>query len=125
MASGFPKSIDQYLDRNQTANYNCLDFVREVWLDMFAIDVTDRLKGLVGAFANRRANLSGVKSFKRIFQPENPCFVVMQRFKYVPHCGIYLDGRILHLKPTGVEFQPLVVARAYFTSIRWYEGIFK
>ena len=114
------KSIDPFLDRLPGKKYNCLDFVREVWLYLSGEDVTDKLSGLIGAFTDRRANLSGVKAFKRLLIPTNPCFVVMQRFKYVPHCGIYLDGRILHLKDSGVEFQPIEVAKSYFQIVRYY-----
>ena len=114
------KSIDSFLDRLPTKQYNCLDFVREVWLYLCGEDVTEKLTGLIGDFTTRRANLSGVKAFRRLKQPINPCFVVMQRFKYVPHCGIYLDGRILHLKDNGVEFQPIEVARSYFQIVRYY-----
>lgn len=114
------KTIDSFLDRMPSKQYNCLDFVREVWLYLSGEDVTEKLTGLIGAFSNRRANLSGVKAFKRLPQPINPCFVVLQRFKYTPHCGIYLDGRILHLKDNGVEFQPLNVARSYYKSVSFY-----
>jgi hypothetical protein len=114
------KSIDPFLDRLPSKSYNCLDFVREVWLHLSGEDVTDKLTGLVGNFEQRKVTLAGVRGFKRLKEPVNPCFVVMQRFKYVPHCGIYIDGRILHLKDIGVEFQPLIVARAYFQTIRYY-----
>jgi|ERR1051326_843931 hypothetical protein len=116
-------SIDPFLDRMPSKTYNCLDFVREVWLYLMGEDVTDKLTGLAGEFAIRRANLSGVKAFKRLQQPIDPCFVVMQRFKYVPHCGIYLDGRVLHLKDSGVEFQPIEVAKSYFQIVRYYQSI--
>jgi hypothetical protein len=113
-------SIDCFLNRMPSNQYNCLDFVREVWLYLRKEDVTEKLTGLIGDFANRKPNLSGVKAFKRLKEPVNPCFVVMQRFKYVPHCGIYLDGRILHLKDSGVEFQPIEVAKSYFQIVRYY-----
>lgn len=117
-------SIDNFLDRMPGPAYNCLDFVREVWKYLTGEDVTDKLTGLIGDFDKRKANLSGVKAFKRLQQPVDPCFVVMQRFKYVPHCGIYLDGRILHLKDNGVEFQPLIVAQSYFQIVRYYASNF-
>lgn len=113
-------SIDQFLDRVPSKQYNCLDFVREVWLYLKKEDVTEKLTGLIGDFSQRKVTLTGVKGFKRLKAPINPCFVVMQRFKYIPHCGIYLDGRILHLKDIGVEFQPLIVAKSYFQTIRYY-----
>lgn len=84
-------------------------------------DITAKLTGLVGAFANRKATVSGVKGFKRLLEPQSPCFIVMQRFRFVPHLGIFLDGRILHLTNRGVQFQPLIVARAYYTNIRYYQ----
>lgn len=112
--------IDNYLDRTPGRAYNCLDFVREVWLGMTGRDVTERLTGLVGAFSQRKPNLSGVKEFRRLNVPEDPCFVVMQRFRCVPHVGIWMKGRVLHLTNRGVQFQPLQVAQAYFTSIRFY-----
>jgi hypothetical protein len=114
-------SVDPFLDRVQTREYNCLDFTREVWLDMTGEDITARLTGLVGAFVDRKPNLSGVKSFKRLPGPISPCIVVMQRFHFIPHVGIFWNGRILHLTNRGVQFQPLVVARQYFISVKYYE----
>ena len=114
-------SVDPFLDRQQTDTYNCLDFTREVWLAMTGVDITQRLTGLVGAFASRRTTVSGVRGFTRLPGPVSPCLVVMQRYKFVPHVGIFLRGRILHLTNKGVQFQPLVVARQYFLSVKYYE----
>lgn len=113
-------SIDVFLDRVPRKGYNCLDFVREVWLYLYREDVTAKLTKLVGDFVNRKVTVSGVKGFKRLQQPESPCFVVMQRSRCVPHVGIYLDGRILHLGSKGVEFAMPIVARRYFTQLRYY-----
>lgn len=113
-------SIDQFLDRMPGPSYNCLNLVREVWLAMTGVDVTDRLTGLVGAFAARGPNLSWAKGFTRLLEPTDPCIVLMQRFKCTPHVGIWIDGRVLHLTARGVQFQPLIVARAYYNTIRYY-----
>lgn len=114
------ESVDPFLDRMPGPGYNCLDFVREVWLAMTGQDITAKLTRLVGAFANRKATVSGVKGFQRLKTPVSPCFVVMQRFKFVPHIGIYLNGRILHLTNKGVQFMPLVVARQYYIGAKYY-----
>jgi hypothetical protein len=114
-------SIDTFLDRVPTGSYNCLDFVREVWLAMTGEDVTQRLTRLTGVFRQRRATITGVRGFRRLEQPVSPCFVVMQRRGFDPHVGIYLDRRVLHLHPRGAEFQPLCVAQAYFKTIRFYQ----
>jgi hypothetical protein len=114
------KSVDVFLDRMPSKEYNCFDFVREVWLYWFDEDVTDKLTGLQGAFADRKANVSGAKAFRRLSIPENPCFIILQRRFSVPHVGIYLDREMLHLKASGVTMEPLNIAKSYFTSIRFY-----
>lgn len=114
------KSIDQFFNRTRTKTYNCLDFVREVWLAMTGEDITDRLVRLQGAFSERKATHTGMKGFTRLETPVSPCFVVMQCRGFEPHVGIYLDRRIFHLGGRGVEYQPLEVARVYFRQIRYY-----
>ena len=121
MAGGNTKSIDRFLDRVPRPGYNCFDFMREVWLYLKGEDLADKFTGLIGDFANRRLNLSAVKGLKHSSKPiADPCFVVMQKKNCDPHCGVYLDGRILHMKEEGVEFQPPVVARYYFRNLRYY-----
>lgn len=114
-------SIDEFLDRTPAPGYNCLDFVREVWLHLKHEDITNKLTGLVGAFKDRKMNPSGMKRFQRLYHPTNPCFVVMQRFLFVPHVGVWLDDKVLHLTGRGVQFMPLAVAKSYFQVIRFYE----
>jgi hypothetical protein len=113
--------VDKFLDRVPLTQYNCFDFVREVWLDWFGEDVALKLNKLVGDFSQRKATISGVKAFTRLKQPKNPCFVVMQRLRCTPHVGIYLDGNLFHLGDRGAEFRPLNVARGYFQTIRFYQ----
>lgn len=113
-------SIDKFLNRMPSKTYNCLDFVREAWLDMTGDDISERLPGLTVAFAERRGSADRVKGFQRLEQPSNPCIAVFQRKNTTPHMGIYLNGRILHLHGNGVEFQPLVVARQYFRRVAYY-----
>jgi hypothetical protein len=114
-------SIDEFLGRMPGPEYNCFDFVREVWLKMKHEDIAEhKLKRLAGPFRNRKWTVSGMKMFQELTNPVDPCFVVMQRPRAQPHVGIWTDGRVLHLKQSGVEFQPLDVAKWYFTDIRFY-----
>lgn len=83
-------------------------------------DVTAKLTGLLGDFSDRKATISGLKGFRRLLEPVNPCFVVFQCKGFEPHIGICLDGRILHLGARGVEFQPLSVAKVYFRTVKYY-----
>lgn len=112
--------VDEFLDRVPGPDYNCLDFTREVWLAWTGEDITAKLTGLVGAFKTREVTTDGVRGFDRLLEPVSPCFVVMQRLRLVPHVGIFLEGRILHMPDRGAEYQPLIVAQAHYHKIRYY-----
>lgn len=113
-------SIDPYLDRVPRKDYNCLSFVREVWLAMTGDDIQERLGRLLDSVTKTgKVSVSSVKGFEWLNEPVSPCFIVMQQYKFVPHVGIYLKGRILHMTERGVQYQPLLVARAYYTNIRY------
>lgn len=114
------QSIDGFLDRQRGRDYNCFDFAAEVWAALTGEDIRKRVQGLARAISARKARPSDLKGFKRLEQPANPCFVLMQRRKFVPHIGIYLDGRILHLTDKGVQFMPLMVARQYYVGAKYY-----
>jgi hypothetical protein len=105
-------SIDKFLDRLPHPGYNCRDFVREVWLELYGEDIASRLESTSLG--------SGLANFKRLALPVSPCFVFMCRARCGPHVGIYLNRRILHMHDSGTEFQPIEVARRYFTEIRYY-----
>jgi hypothetical protein len=116
-------SIDPLLNRTPKPSYNCLDFVTEAWSHLTGdAGVMERLEALnTGIHAkDGRVVLSAVRGFAKLPQPSNPCFVVMQRFKTQPHIGIFYNGRVLHMKENGVEYQPLPVVRRYFTKIGFY-----
>jgi hypothetical protein len=91
--------VDDFLDRVPGADYKCFDFVREVWLRSFGVDVGDQLAGLRAALEHRKVAMSEVKRFtKSDFPVVDPCFVVFQRKRSIPHIGILFDGRVLHLQ---------------------------
>jgi hypothetical protein len=119
-ASNASKSIDSFLDRVPGADYNCMDFTREVWLYLTGEDVVEKLKRLEGSFLNRKVTLSGLKGFTKLARPISPCFAVMQRFKFVPHVGIYIDDRILHMHDKGVALREPNIAQSYYQRIVYY-----
>jgi hypothetical protein len=116
-------SIDLYLDRMPKCDYNCMDFIREVWLGLFGENVKDKLDLLcAGVYSDKGVlKFMALKGFTKLVKPQSPCFVVMQRTKISPHVGIYYKGRLLHLRDNGVEYQPLDVAKRYFTKIGFYK----
>jgi hypothetical protein len=116
-------SVDPLLSRTPSAGYNCLDFVTEAYGHLMGDPgVMDRLNALnEGIHAeDGRVVLSAVRGFQKLERPISPCFVVMQRSKMQPHIGIYYNGRVLHMKESGVEYQPLPVVQRYFTKIGFY-----
>jgi len=108
-------SIDVYLDRKyQRLSYNCYHFVSEVLCDLTGVNLIDQ-KSLHGyrlfkAFANQ---------FVEIPKPENLCIVIFQRPRSVPHVGLFIRGNVLHIKSSGVEYQPLHVVKIGYTSVRF------
>lgn len=114
-------ATDEFLDRVPRSGYNCLDFVREVWLAATGTDIAGAFPRLTGPFKDRRACLSGRKKFKRLLEPSKLCLVFMQRPFTKPHIGVWIDGRVLHLKESGVEFQPLAIACGYYKIISFYQ----
>lgn len=115
-------SIDAFYRRKYNRNsYNCAHFVCEVWEYLTGQRIADRMGGLLAPFADRRASFSLRHDFKRLATPESPCIVLMQRPRFPSHVGIYLDGKIFHIRETGVEFQPIDVASFGFKFLRYYK----
>lgn len=113
-------SVDKYLDRVRHKGYNCWDFTCEVWLELTGEDIRERLPKLVGDFRTRRVTIGGIRGVERLDKPIDPCIVVMQRLRMVPHVGVYLRGRLLHLPNSGAEFRPLDVAKRCYQKVTYY-----
>jgi len=116
-------SIDSLLGRMPRDNYNCLDFAAEAWDHLVGNhDIKARLDALsAGVHAeDGHIILSAIRGFEKLYKPLSPCFVVMQRSKTQPHVGVFYNGRILHMRDNGVEYQPMQVVRRYFTKMGFY-----
>lgn len=110
-------SLDIYLDRRYNSkSYTCYHFTSDVWKDLTGIDLSDVIHRL---FTNGKLDRAHVKRFVELDKPVSPCIVVMQRGRTVPHIGVYVDGSILHIHGTGVEFQNPVTATRGFHSVRY------
>lgn len=100
---------DKFLDRvYDLKNYNCAHFVTEVWEDLTGEDISE----LCGSFVGNDA-WSSLKDRKKLRKPESPCVAIMQNPSILPHAGIYVEGRILHITETGVKFEELSVLKLY------------
>src|SRR3569833_1207128 len=115
------KSIDIFLDRMPSKDYNCLDFVKEAWAYLVGDDATDALEALSRAAHTGDVPVTPIRSFRRLETPSTPCIAVIQKVQPMPHIGIIIDGRILHIHNGGVEFQYLsVMQRCFNMRVKFY-----
>jgi hypothetical protein len=100
-------SIDKFLDRIKSKDYNCLDFAAEVWAEMFDAERATALKALCVAAHDGRIDWSIISKFERIREPHSPGLVFFLRKRQAPHVGIFLNGAVLHLGDNGAVYQDL------------------
>lgn len=101
--------------------YNCLHFTRDVWIALFDEDITDKLKGLLGHASTRKLGRATFRAFQRLPAPLAPCLVYMLAAGRDPHLGVYVGGKVLHLRKTGPEYLPFELATRGFNKFRFYK----
>lgn len=112
-------SIDKYLDKTyHFTKYNCGHFVNEVWMDLTGECIIGICQSFVqgedGDFTMR------IRERTKLKEPETPCVAMMHSQDAIPHAGIYIDGSILHLTESGVQF--IKVERlAAFCKMSYYK----
>ena len=117
-------SVDKFLDRQKRKGYDCLNFAYEVWADLTGKDLSGVLDGFLSEASKERATgaplrVRHLRRFRVLSSPCSPCLVLMQRPGQVPHLGVFIRGRVLHLLSAGVEFQPVEIAARGFKSYRF------
>lgn len=113
--------VDRYLDRRfDKARYNCFDFAREVWKELTGVDLGAQTPEDISISAFTARALFVANSLEKLDAPVDPCLVLMRRARIEPHVGVYYRGRVLHLKPTGVQYMPLDQVTAAYTTITFY-----
>lgn len=117
-----PVYADDYLMRRfDLRAYNCWHLVRDVWRDMTDVDLGDltpsslETPALVGA----ARDASDGPEFVQV-ERQRTCIVLFERPGTMPHVGIMLRGRVLHLRPDGVRYQLLEAAQLGFRSVTFY-----
>lgn len=107
--------------RYDAKQYNCAHFVADVWQKFTGDDISEALAGFLLPVKSRFVRASIRRQFVKLDAPKSPCIVLMQRPKTAPHVGLWVNGKVFHLKETGPEFQPLDVATFGFKSHRFYD----
>lgn len=116
------QSVDQFLTRKYVeGQYNCYDFVREVWAAICGVDIGDMERpkmdkeGMVGNWEHVAAK------WQRLDALRDPCVVLFQRPRVIPHVGVYVRGKVLHLpQGSNARFEPIAVAKLGFTRLSYY-----
>ena len=107
-------SIDDFLDEQYDATKNnCGHFVVKVWKYL----TNKNISGTCAAFMS--GDLSDYKAQRKkelthIREPVSPCVVMMQSPHSETHVGIYVFGKVLHLREEGVKYEPLKMLEPYW-----------
>lgn len=120
---------NDYMERKfNWENYTCFHFVRDVWKDHTGTDLgtyfpeDNTVRAWARAFQRHSGNVIA-SVLTEIKEPVNPCLVLFTNRTPVPHCGVMVDGRILHLPKEGnAKLDPIeeVVHDYGATSLRYF-----
>ena len=82
--------------------------------------VTDSIRDIANAFTFALSKSNN--GFMQIGSPENGCLVLMGKSHKlgIHHCGIYLDGSVLHALPEGVLYQDMSSLRDIYPLIEFW-----
>ena len=103
--------VDDFLTRRRGPDYNCLDLTCEVWRSETGEDISEILgSDLTQIGRHLGVRNSGARRFRKIASPISPCLVVMHGQRGAFHIGVFLRGRVLHLRSDTPEWMEVEVA---------------
>lgn len=115
-------TVDKYLGKvHNMKDYNCWDFIREVYLELTGEDIGYRtpLSGSRTEMKERFAREE--QEFLKIPEAVSPCIVLFKRHRVLPHVGIYYKGKVLHLpEHSTARYEPLSIASLGFKEVGFY-----
>lgn len=114
--------VDKYIQkRHSMKDYNCWDFIREVWIDLTGIDIGHRTPTNLSRKAMKERFEKEEYQFKRLTVLQDPCLLLFKRNKILPHVGVYYKGKVLHLpEKSNGKYEPLDIASLGFQEVRYY-----
>lgn len=114
-------SIDQFLDRRyDRRNYHCGHLLCDAWEAETGEPLRHALAGFLLAPEHRRAGWSLLRSLRPLTGPASPAIVLMRRPRSPCHVGMFIRGKVLHIREAGVAFQPLAIATFGFPLVGFY-----
>lgn len=114
----FVDSFDDLMGKRfDLRTYNCWDLTREVWLRL-----TGQVLNMLFVTARTAGEVAEAEKaqYREIPEAVSPCIALFQRDRFIPHVGVYLNGRVLHIRRAGVQYSTIEVASFGFTSTRFY-----
>lgn len=118
-----PLDTDKYLSKRfHITNYNCWHFVRDVWFELTNEMLYDFTPAKTTKHELQLAAEDARYRFTQVPKGSTtaPLIVLMKRYRDVPHIGVLYKGKVLHLRPEGVMYQPLDVASVGFDDVLYY-----
>lgn len=102
-------------------DYHCAHLVVDVLKIIRGVDLTQLLLPLLSGHSFKT---EWRKHLKRLDKPEHGCLVIMKGRGKRTHAGVYIRGRVFHLKDyAGVECVDIDVAQLGFTTTRYYQWL--
>jgi hypothetical protein len=121
--------IQKYLTRQYSAQ-PCWDLVADFYATEFdgvAVDYAAETRSVRKMADDFRIALhNGKHGFTQSDSPANGCIVLLGKNEKmgIHHCGIYMDGSVLHATPEAVFFEPLSVVGDKFALVQfWAKGV--
>lgn len=118
-------SHDHLFDRKYDEdNYNCVHFVHEAGMDLYGKERIESLKPFMCSVKDRKFLPSKIKLLNPIPLPVDGCIVAFHPIdkRDSPHVGLYRQGRVLHLRETGVAWMTINAIKIQgFNRVSYYD----
>lgn len=113
--------LNKYRDvQYDDLSYNCLHFACDIYQDITGVALSPAVAELSTSREKRHVCPNKLSHFILIDKPKSPCIAVMRSPVNV-HCGVYIDGKIIHLDDTGIKSQPPHIAQHNYQSVKYYD----
>jgi hypothetical protein len=101
--------------------YNCWHLVRDAWQIVTGVDLglPDLTRYSATEFNEVSLHWSTTR-YREIEKAQSPCIVLLTKGKHMPHVGLFWGGRVLHIRQSGVQNQPIDVVAWGYDSRKFY-----
>ncbi|RTL04408.1 hypothetical protein EKK58_10570 [Candidatus Dependentiae bacterium] len=114
-------AVDNYFNKKfHPTNYNCWDFIRDVWMDITKFDIGCRTPNPSTPKNKIKRFMAEESDFIKVPELVDPCIILFKRNVGIPHVGVYTRGRVLHISEKGVKFEHLEIAKLGFNDVGFY-----